>query len=52
LKNLAPQCNPSIFSIASLPINVKLEESVPKDYMNWSSIIGLFIFFLMLIYST
>jgi hypothetical protein len=37
---LAPQCNPSIFSIALLPSDAIREESVPKDHMNWASIIG------------
>lgn len=38
--SVAPQCNPSIFTIVSLPSNNFLEESIPKDEMNWASIIG------------
>lgn len=35
---LAPQCNPSIFRISTDAIP---QESVPKDSMNWASIVGM-----------
>lgn len=40
---LDPHCNPSIFSDALLPANATLQESIPKDYMEWSSIMGIYV---------